>query len=34
MFFAGGMPGFKLGLAAVVTLIALRSISWLLGGQK
>ncbi len=32
MFFAGGMPGLRLGRGAVVTLIALQSASWLPGG--
>src|SRR5260370_7201928 len=34
MFFAGGMPGLRLGRAAIVTFIALRSSSRLPGGQK
>src|SRR5260370_32994784 len=34
MFFLGGMPGARLGRAAVVTLIAPQSVSRLPGGQE
>jgi len=34
MFFAGRMSGLKLGRGALVTLIALRSVSRSHGGQK